>query len=176
MELYIVRHGETGYNKMGLLQGRTDIPLNQNGIKQALLAHSSLQNISFDVVMTSPLKRAIETAATIVPRHSIIIEPRLEERYLGNFEGKPSRIYDQALYHDYYQNCTVGGVEGIQDLVKRIGLFLEELKMKYAKQTVLLVTHGGWINAFLYCVEQIPSDGKLKRIGLKNGEYIKYSL
>lgn len=176
MELYIVRHGETGYNKMGLLQGRTDIPLNQNGIMQAEQLKKTLENVSIDVVISSPLKRAIETASIVKPDKPIYIDPRLEERGLGEYEGKPSKIYDKDLYHQYLENCTLKSVEGIRELIERIRKFVLELKQTYQGKTILLVTHGAWINGLFYCFEPIPEDGNLKRINLKNGEFLKYNL
>ncbi|MCI8446125.1 MAG: histidine phosphatase family protein, partial [Bacilli bacterium] len=93
MELYIVRHGETGYNKMGLLQGKTNIPLNQKGIEQANKTKKELEQINFDIVVSSPLNRAIDTAKIIAPNNEILIDERLNERTLGEYEGKPSRLY-----------------------------------------------------------------------------------
>lgn len=176
MNLYVVRHGETNYNKMGLLQGRTDIPLNENGKKQALETQKELEGISFDLVISSPMIRAIETASLIAPSKEVVIDHRLEERKLGEYEGKSKNIYDQELYHDYFKNCTEHGVEGIQQLVDRVNDFINELKRNYYDKTILLVTHGTWINGLLYCFEPIPVDGKLRRIELKNGEFIQFSL
>ncbi len=176
MDLYIVRHGETGYNKMGLLQGRTDIPLNQNGIEQAKKAKTELEHINFDLVISSPLKRALETAEIIAPNKEIQIDARLNERELGEYEGKPSRLYDFDFYHNLLENHTEKGVEGIRELIVRVRKLIIELKSKYPDSTILLATHGGLVNAILYCFEPIPVDGKLRRIGLKNGEFIKYHL
>lgn len=176
MEIYVVRHGETGYNKMGLLQGNTNIPLNENGKKQAFNAKNALKNISFDVVISSPLLRAFETAQIIAPNHIIKTDSRLIERYLGSYEGKPSRIYNQTQYHDYKENCIDQGVEGICNLIERVRNFMDELREKYPDQTILLVTHGGWINALLYYFKPIPENGKLEQLKLGNGEIIKYHL
>ncbi|MCI9233419.1 MAG: histidine phosphatase family protein [Bacilli bacterium] len=176
MDLYIVRHGETGYNKMGLLHGRTDIPLNQNGIEQANKTKKELENITFDVVISSPLIRAIQTAKIIVPNRKIKIDNRLIERNLGEYEGKPSRIYDFEFYDNLLANHTEKGVEGLCDLVVRARNLILELKEIYSDSTVLLVTHGGFINAFSYCFKSKQIDGNPEPIGLKNGEFIKYHL
>lgn len=176
MELYVLRHGETDYNQKGLLQGRTNVPLNDNGRKQAQNTCWMLSNVHFDLVISSPLKRALETASIVVPNHAIWIDPRLEERFLGEYEGKPASEYNQALYHNYLINSKEYGVEGIKELIERVRDLIEELKKNYSKETILLVTHGGWINALLYYFEKIPEDGKLKSIPLRNGEFIKYSL
>ena len=58
MRIYLIRHGETEWNTRHLLQGATDIPLNQNGVEVARITAEALKDVPFDVVFTSPLKRA----------------------------------------------------------------------------------------------------------------------
>ena len=65
MELYVVRHGQTEYNRKNLFQGHTDIPLNNVGIEQSKKLASKFRNIELDIILTSPLKRAIQTAEYI---------------------------------------------------------------------------------------------------------------
>ena len=66
MKLYIIRHGETKLNALGRLQGWTDEPLNQNGKDLAIITGEALKEIPFDLVITSPLKRARETGELTV--------------------------------------------------------------------------------------------------------------
>ena len=66
MRVYYIRHGETAWNKNKLLQGRTDIPLNENGKEAAVLTGKSLSEIHFDLCIVSPLCRAMETAELIL--------------------------------------------------------------------------------------------------------------
>lgn len=176
MDLYIVRHGETGYNKMDLLQGRIDIPLNQKGIEQAEQTRKELEQVTFDVVISSPLKRAIETAKIIAPDKEIQIDNRLIERNLGEYEGRPSRLCDFNFYDNLLANHTEKGMEPILDLIVRVRNLILELKEKYSNSTVLLVTHGGLINAISYCFKLNSNEENLKRIDLKNGGFIKYHL
>ena len=65
MVLYLIRHGKTTYNEKGLLQGKSDIPLNEEGQKQSLLLHNYFLDKKVDVCFSSPLKRALDTAKTI---------------------------------------------------------------------------------------------------------------
>ena len=58
MKLYIIRHGETSWNAEGRLQGQTDIPLNENGIRLAKITCEALKEVPFDLAISSPLKRA----------------------------------------------------------------------------------------------------------------------
>lgn len=80
--IYIVRHGETDWNKEGKLQGHTDTELNDTGRKQALILKDKLQNIHFDKVFVSPLKRTRQTAE-IITKSPQIIDSRIIERNNG---------------------------------------------------------------------------------------------
>ncbi len=88
MVIYLIRHGETDWNTKRLLQGATDIPLNQNGIEVAQLTAEGLCDVVFDVIFTSPLKRARQTAEIIRGERRIPIIPdeRLREIAFGPFE------------------------------------------------------------------------------------------
>ena len=86
MNIYVVRHGQTDWNKENKLQGNTDIELNDNGRKQALDLKGELKNIDYDIIISSPLKRAIQTAELINNNKPIIIEDNLRERSFGDFE------------------------------------------------------------------------------------------
>ena len=66
MKIYIIRHGQTEWNKSGRLQGQTDIALNENGKELAVKVGYALKEISFDRVISSPLARAVETAQLVL--------------------------------------------------------------------------------------------------------------
>lgn len=68
MEICLVRHGETDWNKVGKIQGHTDIELNENGIRQAYACAEYLNNAPFELIITSPLKRAKQTAEIIAEK------------------------------------------------------------------------------------------------------------
>lgn len=87
--IYIIRHGQTENNKAKLLQGRSDIPLNKDGIRQAEAAAKWFcdQQIRIDSVYSSPLIRAVETAKIIAPEAPLFIEERLIEMDYGPYEG-----------------------------------------------------------------------------------------
>ncbi|XP_072014562.1 uncharacterized protein [Amphiura filiformis] len=94
--LTLVRHGETTYNKEGIIQGQLDIPLSDEGLMQADLLGKYLRNDKFTSIYASDLKRAYQTAEAIV-KHSastqpaIIADARLRERNFGVLEGEPSQ-------------------------------------------------------------------------------------
>ena len=73
MKLWITRHGQTDYNKMRIMQGAINIPLNETGRAQAEEVRDKLKGISFDAVIASPMDRAVETASIItgLPKSSL---------------------------------------------------------------------------------------------------------
>lgn len=98
--IYIVRHGQTNWNKEGRYAGRKNIPLNEEGILQAKQLKEKLKNIKFDIVITSPLKRAIQTAQEIT-NQKIIIDERIIERSNGELEGKlKTEIKEKIDFND----------------------------------------------------------------------------
>ena len=142
--IYIVRHGETDWNKEGKTQGHTNIPLNDNGIKQALEVKEKLKDVSFDKVFCSPLDRTISTAK-IITDHEIILDDRLIERNNGIFEGKNKKENDLFRKSVENYNDEDYGVEPVEKLQERANNFLEEILPKYKNKNILIVTHGGLI-------------------------------
>lgn len=90
MELYIIRHGQTVWNKEGRLQGSTDIMLNEDGIRLAKLTGEALKDVYFDRIYSSPLTRAYDTACYIRGGRDIEIirDDRIRELCFGNLEGQ----------------------------------------------------------------------------------------
>ena len=89
MEILLTRHGQTEWNALGKLQGRQDIKLNEVGKEQALTTGEKIKNEKIDIIITSPLKRARETAEIINKQFNVEIveDDRLMERCYGDFEG-----------------------------------------------------------------------------------------
>lgn len=143
MNIILVRHGQTDWNVKDLLQGRTDIELNETGKKQAIETANNLQNMKVDAIYTSPLKRTICTANEINKTRNleIIIDERLIERGFGEYEGKSG--VDFRKYWDFDANLAEANVEPIKDLFSRAISLLKELSNIYKDKNVLLVTHNG---------------------------------
>ncbi|WOO87165.1 histidine phosphatase family protein [Mollicutes bacterium LVI A0039] len=87
MKIYLVRHGETAWNKQMIIQGITDNPLNETGTKQAYDLKQFFDNIDLDLVISSSLDRARQTAAIATSCEPDIIDDRFIERDFGSFEG-----------------------------------------------------------------------------------------
>lgn len=143
----LVRHGETKWNALGKLQGSTDIPLNKRGVLQAEECGRFLKTEKWDVMITSPLLRAKQTAHIINEYiHVPMIEmPAFKERSYGDAEGLMPKER-QALFPDgIYPNQ-----EDRISLTKRVIDGLTEINRRFPNEKVLLVAHGAVINAILY--------------------------
>ena len=87
---YFIRHGQTDWNLEGRMQGRTDIPLNETEREQARAAILYSKNLNIDLIVSSPLKRAFETAEIIGQALNLKVETHqdLQERHFGSNEGR----------------------------------------------------------------------------------------
>ena len=115
MLLYIVRHGETDWNKAGKVQGRTDIPLNERGRYLAEATAEGMKDVRIDFCYTSPLIRAKETAQIILGEREIplVEEKRIEEICFGKCEGMKFRGKSQirgakrfSAFYRYGKLCS----------------------------------------------------------------------
>ena len=145
--IYIVRHGQTEKNKANVLQGRSDVPLNEVGIRQAEDVRDRFRSlgIQFDKVYTSPLIRAVQTAKIIAEGASPMIEGRLIEMDYGPYEGmdlaQPAPEV-MAFFQDFVHISTPEGMEALSAVVARLGTFLEEIREEAVSQNILLSTHA----------------------------------
>lgn len=150
--LYIIRHGETAKNKQKLLQGRSDMPLNERGSLQAEKAGAFFRErgISFDAVYSSPLIRAVQTALQISNNiasasESIKIDNRLIEMDYGPYEGmdlEDPAPEVMAFFRDFAGTPAPEGMEQLGDVVSRLGELLEEIIEEARTGNVLLSTHA----------------------------------
>jgi len=146
-ELYLVRHGETDWNRARRVQGRTDVPLNDTGRAQARATGRLLARRRWDAVLSSPLSRAVETAQLIAAEIGLP-EPEV-------FEGIMERDYGEAEGLNYYEierRWPRGGVPGREsrgDVASRVVPALVELAVARPGQSLVVVGHGGSIRAAL---------------------------
>ncbi|QWD72382.1 histidine phosphatase family protein [Polynucleobacter sp. UB-Raua-W9] len=149
----LVRHGETDWNAERRLQGHTDIELNTRGLAQATQMARALKNMNFefDVLYTSDLQRARQTAKAIESLYSVsaIGHSALRERNLGALQGltlneaphiEPD-LWQAHLSRDIHQEMCGG--ESILQFSSRIKFALDEIQKSHAGKTILLVSHGG---------------------------------
>lgn len=167
MKLYIVRHGETEWNKKRKIQGQVDIPLNEFGRTLAKKTAKGLAEVSFDVCYSSPLSRAKETAELILDgRNTPIIEDeRIMEMSFGDYEGKCCSKSKWELpdeFHRFFDGpdryVAPPGGEDFADVKKRTGEFLCEIyeKKEYQKGNILITTHGAALAGLLNNIKSKP--------------------
>lgn len=147
-KLYIVRHGQTDWNVKKLLQGSTDIELNEKGIKQAKELSKKLDLNQIDICFCSPLKRARQTANILLQdRVKVIYDDMIVERGFGNYEGKPINFDLIIPQWNYKLNDNSNNIESIQDCLLRAKKFIDKVKENYPNKTILIISHGSFIKA-----------------------------
>ncbi len=177
MKIYVTRHGQTDYNKHRMMQGRSNIPLNEVGIAQAMARRESLGNMQFDAVYSSPLIRAVRTAEIIgnIDRSKIIIDDRIIETCFGKYELKNYYMTGpkMAAYWTFPELFPApNGVETLKEMIDRTTSFLRELEAK-DYDTVLVACHGGIIRPIRGYLEDKKS-GVVWRPRPKNCEIFVY--
>ena len=155
---YIVRHGETDWNKKKLVQGQTDIPLNENGEAQAKEVVKKFTDIKFDLAFSSDLLRAKRTTEIIALEHKLTVETTklLRERDFGKYEGKPSEVLrsyyaglKKLTHQERFINRLENDVENDEELATRILTFLRETAIIQPGKIILIGTHGGVLRMLL---------------------------
>lgn len=176
MKVYVVRHGRTDWNDKGLTQGKSNVPINEKGIKQSMEAKDKLKNVTFDVCISSPLKRTLQTAKIITNgKCNIITSDLLLERDMGDFEGKDHTLYLKLNYWNYKENSGYNDVEPVKDLLKRTKTFIDELKNENY-ENVLIVSHAATIRAINYNIEGYDENTNFLEFKPKNGEVYQYKI
>jgi broad specificity phosphatase PhoE len=154
--LGLLRHGQTEWNITFRIQGSSDIPLNDTGIAQAHAAAEIIDGSEWDVIIASPLSRALHTAQIVANRHgfeTVEVEPLLTERSFGEAEGMEYTQW-KAGHTDH---ALIPGIETLSELDVRVRRLLDHIATKYSGKRVLAVSHG----AFIRKVVRITSDKKL---------------
>lgn len=165
----LLRHGQTNWNIDFRLQGVTDIPLNETGIAQAKIAGEVIANAAnegkdWDVILSSPLSRARDTAVMVSEAlgvSGISIEELLLERSFGEAEGLSHEEW-KAKYNDTNQ---VPGGESLEQLEARAWILLQRILDQHEGKRVLTVSHGALIRTLL----RLVSNGEFPREGERLG-------
>lgn len=151
MLLFLLRHGETEANRTGLALGRSDVPLNERGLRQAASLAGALAGEPFAAVYTSPLKRARQTAEKIAETHglSLVCEEGLIEMDIGELDGLTfTEIRERypALLERWAtpegQAAALFGSESLADVQERAWATLTAIGRRHEDKTVCAVTHN----------------------------------
>ncbi len=177
---YIARHGKTEWNVEGRMQGHEDSALTEEGIEQANNLAGELKDIHFDLAFSSDLLRAKRTAEIITLEKKLAIQTTelLRERAFGHYEGKyyidvePYDLLVKKLKEEDRLSFKAHGVESIEETITRMLTFIRETAITHPSKTILVVSHGAIMRAFLIHI----GCGTYKNLGYEavgNAAYFK---
>jgi phosphoserine phosphatase len=156
--IYLVRHGQTAWNKEEIFRGRTDVPLDETGLKQAELVGQYFKEMEIHGIYSSSLSRAWQTAEKVAEFHNLRVEPLpgILDMSFGNWEGRPHqeiRESDNKTYRQWVETphlVRLPGGESLDDVRVRAMAAMEEVIRNHSGKTLVLVTHRV-VNKVLIC-------------------------
>lgn len=151
-DLYLVRHGETEWNRQRRIQGLTDIPLNATGREQARLTGMLLTRRPITRVVASPLSRARETAEIIATQLGLA-DPELRDAFVERDYGAAEGLDFHEIDVRYPPGVEVPGRESREDVAARVIPALQALAAERPGEAIVVVSHGGAIRAALLTAE-----------------------
>lgn len=169
-QVFIFRHGETDWNRERRLQGHSDIPLNALGRSQASRLALELKSVGIDLILSSDLGRALETARVAARETGapILVLPKLRETCLGDAEGLThdevvTRFGEDAWknwlsLHPDHDHFAFSGGESKFQLRQRLFEAMEEVLRKFPHERVAVSTHGGALRRILHRVDSSITD------------------
>ena len=180
MKLYLIRHGETDFNKFRRWQGQVDTPLNNTGRLQASKMHQWLirEGVELDCIYTSPLCRATETAQIINPNESkTVVDKRLTEINMGEFDGRNEddliAELGQARYDQWrnqmFQVPAPGG-ESIFEVIQRVRHVIGDILSSSQFNRLGVVAHQGVLVAIKSVISNRSDQDSLRSFRQKNNE------
>jgi 2,3-bisphosphoglycerate-dependent phosphoglycerate mutase len=149
-QLILIRHGETVWNREHRMQGQSDSPLSETGVRQARLLARRLKEIEFNSLYCSDSGRAHHTARAVAEEtgHELIVEPRLRERHFGVFEGLTGPEIEAqhpeayARFKSRDPHYAMPGGESAAAFRDRALACLAEIAGRHVNDVVVIVTHG----------------------------------
>ena len=166
--ILLVRHGETEWNRIHRFQGRSDLPLNQEGRDQARALAAGLKDQSLTAIYSSPLSRAVETARLINSFHPSVPffeEVGLIEMNFGEFEGMEAGrwMVEHAdflnLWREIPTSVRMPGGENLLEVQARALNTLDRITKLYPIESTLLFCSHSFVNRTILCYAlQIPLD------------------
>lgn len=162
MELFLIRHAKTDWNDLGLWQGNTDVPLNETGFEQARKIAQRLSKQHVEVIYTSPLLRASQTALVISKTLNLplFVDERLRECEISLWNGLTMQETLEKYRNEFIRWSTqpdaeINGVEPLQKVQNRILQFIEEI-IKKPFGSVAVVSHALVLRTFICWVLKLP--------------------
>ncbi len=179
--IYVVRHGESEYNRDGILSGQVDPSLTDKGRRQARRTKQALKDVRFDMAYSSDLQRAAKTAEIIFgkPIHPSRQLVGLRERTFGSIDGKSEKtmdgVHEKMLAmsdQDSWQYKHVPDMESDAELSLRFVNELEKLAKNHPGEIILVGAHGGTARSMLMRLKKLAYKD-FPRKSFQNGDYIK---
>ena len=169
MKIYVVRHGETDWNRQRHMLGSSDIPLNDYGRQLAEITRGGMKELPIDMAFTSPQVRAKETAEIILRGREVPLIPEdlLREMDFGVHEGRSAIMIEQDPNEPIYnfmfhaeRYCPPEKGESFQEVYERSHRFLREkiLPLEGVYENVLVVSHGAYILTILNELLGVPME------------------
>lgn len=148
-KIFLIRHGETDWNKKLIFRGRSDVRLNAKGLEQARLLSQSLGIYPIKVIYSSPLSRALETARVISSYFNLSVKKieELTDLNFGEWEGKSFREVEKnyrEIYHKWLKSphqLRIPGGESLLEVKKRAVEALNQIAKKNVGRNIVIVTH-----------------------------------
>lgn len=177
MKLYFVRHGHmyaTPDTALDPDNGQINEPLDAEGIDQATKLADELKDVAFDAIISSPLKRAHQTAEIVNTYHNlpIKIDAAWRERDTGGYVT--SEVWNTLFNFD--NGSSLESIEDLRTFFQRVYRAIDTLKEEYKDQTVLIASHGGVHQALYSYVNKLPLTGNARNDPLRNCEYRVYEI
>ena len=163
-QFYLIRHGETDWNRKGLYTGQSDIPLNNNGRMQAQQTATDLQKLQPSIIYSSDLQRAVETAQIIsqtlhVP---IFLDNRLREIHQGEWEGLHEMEIKTRFEEEFRSrledplSVAPPGGETIGDVLVRVSGAVKDMLKQHPTKKITVVAHGVVLAMMILIAKEIP--------------------
>ena len=185
LTIYLVRHGQTEWNKYGRMQGRGNGELTDKGRKDAKSLGKRLHDTPLACIYSSTSKRAYETAGIIAGNRPIPIvrKENLQEMGFGDWEGQYKTDLETGFPEDYicfwetphlFQKREGG--EDFGEVRERAAGALNEIIANHSEGAVLIVAHSIFLRSLLAAVKEIPSDQLFSRPGLGHASLTKLTV
>lgn len=172
--VFLLRHGETAWNKLGRVMGRTQVPLGADGVQQIQKIAPLVATLEPDAIYTSPLRRAVQTAKVVAAETKLPIckSEGLNEIAYGEWAGRYFEdLIDDELYRRFIKSpakTILPGGETISDVQRRGLEVIEEAAQKIPGGRFLFVSHGDVIRAILCHYMKLPLN-EYRRLRVDNG-------
>ena len=162
--LFVVRHGETEWNRQGLLQGHLDSPLSELGVNQANALSEHFSKCKWDLIVSSDLNRAVRTSEIIkgASGQKILTDSRLRERELGVAQGLTLKDFaekypeESSKFSDGCEDYVIPGGESISQRYNRSIACIREYAELYKGRNIIIVTHGGVLDGVFRFATKMP--------------------